>query len=186
MTESMDDMRKRLYLEGFYERHGMLDPKDVKHAEDRNAIHQGHLTHRPLSKDYELVGVAGERAFSEWAHIDMDRKLRPTGNGSVNFKVAGKKINVYAARKPRHLLVEKKKAKSDIYVLARYSEATEKAALIGWAWKDEVLKAPARDYGGMGVVSHGIERAKLRKMETLAPVLGIVTGGRTLPLWEDM
>lgn len=140
----------------------------------RHRIHQGQKSHRPLSEDYERIGLAGERALSEYLNLPIDRSIRIEGSGSVNFTTEdGTTINVYCARNPVHLLVERRKAKADIYVLGLFLPVSGAAVLIGWATREEVIAVDPKDIGGMGVMSHYIPHTKLRKMYELPSHLGI-------------
>lgn len=161
------------------------NPKLTRHAAARSALHRGHSTQRILAKDYELVGLAGEQAFCDWANIEPDLSLKPKGNGGYQHRVNGRKVAIKTYRKPNNLLVEEGKVRADIYVLALYRDATQDATLLGWATKDEVLAREPYDVGGMGVVSHAIHHTALHEMDDLRGVLGIVAGvGETIPLFD--
>lgn len=45
-------------------------------AKARHDLHMKQATHRPLSEDYEFVGLLGEQAFSRWSNIPMDLTMR--------------------------------------------------------------------------------------------------------------
>lgn len=176
MPVSWDDLRRQERDRAVRKRIGLPDPLDEKieaHADEREKVHANSPTSRPLSDGYEKVGLAGERTFCAWAGIGIDLIVRPRGTQSVNYTVEGKKINVFTARKPKHLLVEKGKAKADIYVLCRYRDEDNKAIMLGWASKAEVLAAPVLDTGGFGILSHSLPRGQLHPMDSLKPVLGL-------------
>lgn len=181
----MDEMRRDLIAAEFRRKHKIKapDPQLERHAEARHNLHEGKASHRPLSEGYELVGLAGEKAFCEWAGIELDLTLRPKGK-RINYRVKGKKIDVLTARKPNHLLVEKGKVRADIYVLCAYRDHDGTARLLGWADKEMVQKASAWDVGGMGVVSHAIWHTELRPMRDLEAVLGIERGPKAVSLFE--
>lgn len=145
----------------------MSTPEERRHHGNlRHELHRGQRTSRPLSKDHEAVGLAGEDAFAEFAGIASDRSLRPHGSNSINFTINGKTVNVYTARIPNNLLVERGKVKADYYVLAAYREARQDAFLIGWATKEELLSREPADVGGKGVISHAIPAHMLHHMDS--------------------
>lgn len=182
---TMDELRKKLIVEEARRRYKVKepDPELVAHAEARHALHEGKRSHRPLSEGYELVGLAGEKAFCDWAGIKVDLTLRPRGK-RINYRINRKKIDVLTARKPNHLLVEQGKVRADIYVLAAYRDHDGTARLLGWADKAMVREAAAWDVGGMGVISHAIWHTNLRPMAELEPILGIERGPKAVPLFE--
>jgi hypothetical protein len=169
-----DELREKERKERFRKKHGLSSEEEVKdrekHGEVRTALHQPHKSHRPLSKNYESIGLAGEQAFAEFMGVDWDRELRPEGSNSINFRFPGGTVNVYCANKPKNLLVEVGKAKADYYVLAMYRDGMN-AYLMGWATKSEVLAVSPEDKGGKGVVSHFIPWDRLRPMKQLRDVL---------------
>jgi len=64
--------------------HQQLD--DV--AKRREHLHRNHKSSRPLSKDYQKIGLAGEIECSRWTGIPWDHSDRPGGDG-------GKEISLY-------------------------------------------------------------------------------------------
>lgn len=123
-------------------------------AHQRTLTHVSHSTNRPLSPSYDLVGVAGERAFSEAFGLPMDALERLSGDGGVDFTLpSGLTVDVKTYRKPLHLLREVDRDEAQILVLAAYSDVTGDARLIGWEWDREMLKCPTNDFG-YGITSH--------------------------------
>jgi hypothetical protein len=168
-----DDLRKQETTKRVMDKHGTVPPAERReqevHGAMRHHLHEGSASHRPLSTGYEQVGIAGEQAFAREFGIEWDRELRPGGNGGSNFRYRGKRVNVYTARKPLNLIVEKGKATADIYVLAGYRDGS--ARLIGWATKRMVLDAPVKDVGGFGIMSHAIPFEDLFAMSELDKAL---------------
>jgi DNA polymerase III alpha subunit len=140
--------------------------KIKKIAEDREEIHKNHASSRPLSKGYERLGLVGEYQFAKEFGFEVDESLRPEGDGGKDFPSKLGSIDVKTARKAFNLIVEEDHVKSDIYVLAQYCDESEKAKLLGWAYKKQVLAAPTKDFG-YGVINHYIPKEKLYKMSTL-------------------
>ena len=137
-----------------------------KIAEEREDIHKNHASSRPLSKNYEYIGLKGEAKFSEEFGFNLDLTLRPEGDKGSDFSTKLGSIDVKTARKAYNLIVEKDKVDADIYVLAQYDDYTDKAILLGWAIKDQVLDAPAKDFG-YDIINHYIPKSKLMSMGSL-------------------
>ena len=135
-------------------------------AKDREEIHKDHTSSRPLSKGYERLGLVGEYQFAKEFGFNVDEELRPEGDGGKDFPSGLGSIDVKTARKAFNLIVEENHVKSDIYVLAQYFDEADKAKLLGWAYKKEVLAAPTKDFG-YGVINHYIPKGKLYEMSAL-------------------
>ena len=56
-----------------------------KMASERERLHKHHESSRPLSKDYEYIGLKGEEKFAEEFIMEIDHKLRPEGDGGKDF-----------------------------------------------------------------------------------------------------
>ena len=137
-----------------------------KIANDREILHQHHESSRPLSKNYEYVGLKGEFQFAKEFGFEIDEELRPSGDKGIDFKSAIGTIDVKTARKAYNLIVEENKVDSDIYVLAKYIDNTDTVKLLGWEIKEKVLEAPVRDFG-YGIINHYIPKNNLKPMELL-------------------
>tara|TARA_B100000676_G_scaffold31174_1_gene29356 strand:+ start:355 stop:834 length:480 start_codon:yes stop_codon:yes gene_type:complete len=143
-----------------------------KIAKEREDVHQNHASSRPLSKDYEYIGLVGESEFANQFNFKLDQELRPSGDGGRDFNSPLGLIDVKTARKAFNLIVEEGKVDSDIYVLAQYHEKTESASLLGWAYKKEVLEAPRKDFG-YKIINHYINKRNLRTIDSLKKLLEI-------------
>ena len=141
-----------------------------KLASEREKLHKNHVSSRPLSKDYEYIGLKGEERFSEEFSMPMDEKLRPGGDGGRDFSSYKDIVDVKTAWKAYNLIVEEGKVISDIYVLAKYIDDTDEAELLGWAYKREVLDAPVRDFG-YGIINHYILKDELHPIQSLRHIL---------------
>jgi hypothetical protein len=150
---------------------------DVLRAEAmaRHELHQSHPSHRPLSEDYELIGLCGEAALAQMFGLSVDMVRRPGGDGGVDNVLRLRtatgpqefKVDVKTARKPNNLIVEVGKLKpATIYVLAGYAPLAGKATLLGWEWGRVLHKAPSKDFG-YGVINHYIPRVRLRALAEL-------------------
>jgi hypothetical protein len=138
----------------------------------RHERHKHHSTSRPLSPDYELVGLRGEQAFAEvvGAGVDMTARLGGDGGRDLTIEIRdGRRfaVDVKTARKPGNLIVEQGKVLPGcIYVLARYSDEYDRALLLGREHASVVARAPVRNFG-YGILNHYIPAARLRFMSEL-------------------
>jgi len=148
-----------------------------KHAKEREALHKSHDTSRPLSKDYEHVGLIGEYAFQLWSNLPMDFELRPGGDCKFDFVTAdGLTIDVKTARKAYNLFREEGKPHADILVLAgvqtnKYDDDT--VMFYGWEYGVTMLMQDKKDFG-YGIINHYKSRDGLRSMHDLK---GIIDNG---------
>ena len=78
-------------------------------AADRARLHKGQGTSRPLSKEYELVGLSGEVAFSKETGYPLDLRTRIGGDNGVDFYTSLGTVDVKTSRKPYFLVVEQGK-----------------------------------------------------------------------------
>mgnify|MGYP003650116573 FL=1 len=142
-------------------------------AQRRHDIHKHHASSRPLSKDYELVGLSGEVAFAEFSGLEVDWEERPSGDKGIDFITPnGTTIDIKTARKAYNLIHEENKPFADIYVLAQYMDDTEESTLIGWEYGSILEKSPRKDFG-YGIVNHYISKNKLNPMHALKKVCEI-------------
>jgi len=137
-----------------------------KMAADREELHKNHASSRPLSKDYEYIGLKGEEKFAEEFSLALDKELKPGGDKGHDFSSSIGAIDVKTARKAYNLIVEEGKVRADVYVLAQYEDSSDSVKLLGWASKDEVLKAPKKDFG-YGIINHYIPKHDLHHMDFL-------------------
>ena len=136
-------------------------------AESRTALHTTHASRRPLSADYDLVGVAGERAFAKTFDLPLDGQMRPSGDGGVDFMLPnGLTVDVKTFRRPLNLLREAGREEAEILVLAGYDDSTGNAELIGWEWDHELVTCPTRDFGH-GILNHYKPAEELRPIGEL-------------------
>jgi hypothetical protein len=164
----------------------MEDTDIASEAIARHARHVNHATSRPLSVDYELVGLAGEAEASRFFGVPVDLRPLPGGDGGKDFRVkfllpnglVGEfAVDIKTARKAYNLIVEVGKVKVDvIYVLGQYLPCGS-VELIGWEWGKVVMSAPSRDFG-YGIVNHYIHRDRLRSMTDLKNRLVTLVRGK--------
>ena len=138
-----------------------------KLAERREKLHEEHASSRPLSRDYEYIGLKGEELLAAILGTDIDEEDRPAGDNGVDARKSGYTYDIKTARKPYNLLVEQGKCNADIYILARYDDTTDSATPIGWELGLIIKDTIPRDVGGYGIISHAIPADELRPMDTL-------------------
>jgi len=137
-----------------------------KLAREREALHRNHASSRPLSPDYEIIGLAGEQQFAVEFGLEVDTKARPGGDGGIDFQLPGVgSVDVKTACRPFNLLHEQGKTPPDIFVLARF-DRDDSATLLGWEWAEVVIAQPVKDFG-YGVINHYLSANRLRPIETL-------------------
>lgn len=142
-------------------------------AEARHNAHKEHASSRPLSKDYELIGLLGEAKFGEICGFMPDLQRRLAGDSGVDFIVPLRySVDVKTARKPYYLIHEQGKNFADIYVLASYDDGTKKVELLGWESGSALKKAPVKDFG-YGIMNHYIPVKELRPMQELLKRIAI-------------
>ena len=141
-------------LDGFVEAR-VLSVDDIREvAKRREALHANHATSRPLSQDYEFIGLMGQWEFAKEFGLEIDLSDKPGGDGRINFITDIGTISVSTARKPYNLLREAGKECARYHVLAKYKEKriawTEyqyTVQLLGWESDEEMLKCPVRSFG---------------------------------------
>ena len=145
----------------------------LEHARDRHEIHKHHASSRPLSDGYEDIGVLAEYAFHRRFNLPMDLKLKPGGDGRVDFVFpSGLTVDVKGAAKPYFLFREVDKEHADVLVLAKVDMEQRTVQLLGWEFEEEMVKEPSKDFG-YGVVNHFKPVAKLKSIDDLAMYLGL-------------
>jgi hypothetical protein len=141
-------------------------------AARRARLHQGHASSRPLSEGHEHVGLAGERHFASLTGLPLDTTDRPAGDGGTDF-ILPLGVDVKTARKPSNLIVVEGKVRADIYVLFAYRDDLDATSPVGWAWGNDVRRAPIREFTP-GIRSHAIPAAELRDP---ASIIALARGG---------
>ena len=149
-------------------------------AERRALLHVDSPGRRPLSENYELVGLAGEAEFATAYGLPLNLRRKPGGDGGVDFIIPlAFTVDVKCFRNPENLIQEEGKVVADIYVLAEYSDDDRRAVLLGWEYGANLARAPVRDFG-RGIVNHHIHRDKLRRMGELGRRIMRFTARETL------
>lgn len=104
----------------------------------------------------------GERAFAERFGLPLNLDfLESASDSRVDFTLqSGYTVDVKTATRPYGLWVERGLPMADLFVLALY-HAPNHADLVGWAWREDVLKAPVRQ-SRHGVWNHCLTVEELR------------------------
>jgi hypothetical protein len=132
----------------------------------RNNLHRDHRTSRPLSENYQYIGLVGEHQFSLEFDLEMDLQARPNGDRGIDFSKFGYIVDVKTARKAYYLLREEGKDFGDILVLAQYDDDTDLVKLLGWEYDAEMIKYPKKDFG-YGIVNHYKPARDLKSIKSL-------------------
>lgn len=144
-------------------------------AKRRNAVFVHLARNRPLSSDYEEVGVVGEWAFAEFCGLMPNTRGGKDGGKDFEIPVVFT-VDVKTSKRGDVLLVEAGKVKADIYVLAHYAEGGDGCSLVGWAFATQVKAIPAVDTG-RGIVNHALPAVQLRPMAELDRMMGRMRRG---------
>jgi hypothetical protein len=126
----------------------------------------------------DIMGVAGELAFGERYGLEIDREIRPEGDGHVDFwaVVNGLKvsIDVKANRNAHNLLIKQWEidVMADIAVLAKYNGEND-IEFLGWDTKGIMRLMPLKAWGPLEVVCYYRHRSQLRSMRQLDTLLGV-------------
>lgn len=139
-------------------------------AEARSALHAHHASSRPLSKNYEIIGVAGEVAFARMFGLEVDKTLRPGGDGRIDFRMTVGTVDVKTAAKPWFLFCEKGKKMADIMVLGQFFDIETPVKLLGWEWGEEMVKIKPIE-SSRKIMNHQKHQSKLRRMEELVEMV---------------
>lgn len=159
-------------------------------AEARAAIHEDSPTSRPLSEDYELIGVVGEWVYEAITGYPMDRTIKKQGDGRVDFLTGAGGVDVKTAALAYNLLREVRKEHAQILVLAQFYAEPLGATLLGWEYNAAMLAEPAKEFGH-GILNYYKKAAELNKMKDHYFDIGVLdrVRGRLGPgrcqVWEE-
>jgi hypothetical protein len=140
-------------------------------AKERMSLHKNHSTSRPLSQDYEFIGLLGEFEFMLFSGFPMDLSVKPSGDKGIDFITPAGSIDVKTARLAYNLIREENKKHADIIVLGSYTEGNQSVNLLGWEYDSIMILCPKRDFG-YGIINHYKPAKKLRSMKELREKIG--------------
>lgn len=123
--------------------------------------------HRPLSKDYDLVGLIGEVEFARQFGLPL-KFVRGRGDGGIDFIMPWRiTIDVKTSRNADYMLVEAGRVFADVYVHAHYlEEKGRRANLLRWEWGEVVKAVTPRAYP-RDIVNHVVMAEDMRPIGTL-------------------
>jgi len=130
----------------------------------------------------DIIGVAGELAFAKIYGLEVDREIRPEGDGCVDFwvDINGNKvsIDVKVARKPMNLFIKEWLIHdmADIVVLGRYVSEKD-IEFIGWETKGIMKLMPCKSFPPLNVGTYYRRASQLRPMCQLDKMLNVNDGG---------
>ena len=139
-------------------------------ADQRHNLHKNHASSRPLSEDYEYIGLIGEGKFELTYGYAMDLEQRPGGDSRVDFHTPLATIDVKTARKAYNLLREVGKPHAELLILAEYLPDTDDVRFLGWEWDCNMIQCPSKDFG-YGIINHYKHWSELKRMETFEHLL---------------
>lgn len=153
-------------VEAFWERLGKI--AEERYRNKKNYYSKISKTNTPKGfsgerwfedKTFEAkIGIYGEGAFHMVSGLPMNNDILDYGDDGKDFEYQGKFIDVKTARNPGHLLVKEiewERSKASYFVQAglKHPEIPFTVDLIGWETREEMMKAPKRDWG-RGILNH--------------------------------
>ena len=144
----------------------------IDFAKYRENLHKSHASSRPLSKNYELIGLLGEFEFARVFNMPVDLTMRSDGDKGVDFVTPYGTIDVKTANKAYNLIVEVGKVNADIYVLAQFNQDDLTVKLLGWEYGYRIENCPSKDFG-YGVINHYMSAQELMSISLLKTILTI-------------
>lgn len=144
-------------------------------AKKRRDLHTnvGNASERFFDDQYEedMIGIAGEDAFAERYHFEIDMKPRPKGDKGIDFVTALGTVDVKTYRRPKNMLVkvsERWRGTAKILVLARYNK-DDTIDLLGWCYAHEVERGPSNF--GRGIMNYSKPYGEMKPMELFDSML---------------
>ena len=120
----------------------------------------------------DIIGMAGELAFGKRYSLNVDKSIRPNGDGHVDFRAIKNSgdtftIDIKTAIKAYNLLIKEWEIDkcASVLVLAQYDPANEEVSLLGWQTKRFMKTMPKQIFSSLGIVNYFCHRDKLRSMD---------------------
>ena len=125
------------------------------------------------------IGIAGEICFANKYGLEVDKTVRPYGDGGKDFTVQVNgyplTIDVKTYLKPCNLLIEEKSLHqcADVLVLAKYTDFGEdcKVDFLGWDTKGIMRVMPRREFSSLGLINCYRHSSLLRPMWKLEKLI---------------
>ena len=122
----------------------------------------------------DIIGMAGELAFGKRYSLQVDKSIRPNGDGHVDFRVVMNNgntftIDIKTAIKAYNLLIKEREINkcTIVLVLAQYDPANGEVCFLGWRTKGFMKTMPKKVFSFLGITSHFCPRDQLHSMEEL-------------------
>jgi len=123
----------------------------------------------------DIIGIAGELAFGKRYSLNVDKSIRPDGDGHVDFRAVtnnGKAItiDIKTAIKAYNLLIKEWEIDDCalVLVLAKYDTANEEVSFLGWQTKGVMRTMPKKVFSPrLGIMNYFCPLDQLRRMEEL-------------------
>jgi DNA polymerase I-like protein with 3'-5' exonuclease and polymerase domains len=153
-----------------------LKSKLQSEADNRHDAHKGQDSSRPLSENYELLGLIGEAQGEADFNVPRDSRILPQGDGRKDGEIHGYSIDWKVARKAYNVLMEEGKPHADILVAGMWHEDGDQCWVewLGWEWRDELKKVKAEGFGHE-VLNH------YRAVDNLRPMSEFKSGNLSNP-----
>jgi hypothetical protein len=163
----------------------------VREARRRDRSHRGDKSSRPLSTNYELIGLAGEWTFGQCYGYRVDLEPRRRGDEGVDFRTPAGIVDVKTYRRSVHLWLEERdrRTKAEVLVLMKYhDESPQNCDFVGWELVDvmrsaRIVETPARIYARQKPAAElrPMEEFNLRMDEAMESLVPRWTGPRDSP-----
>ena len=122
----------------------------------------------------DIISMAGELAFGKRYSLQVDKSIRPNGDGHVDFRVVMNNgntftIDIKTAIKAYNLLIKEREINkcAIVLVLAQYDPANGEVCFLGWRTKGFMKTMPKKVFSFLGITSHFCPRDQLNSMEEL-------------------
>ena len=140
----------------------ILTPDDLHFCkwlgEARYKDKQHYANYKPLSKDFAMIGVAGELLFSLETGYAVDTEIKPEGDGGSDFRTPLGTIDVKTGRMgddPR-LLVKAGTVKAFLYVLVEYRDDPPRVKFLGYTEACTVRNHPPAPLNKHDIINHEV------------------------------
>lgn len=138
-------------------------------GEARYKDKQHYASYKPLSKDFAMIGVAGELLFSLRTGYAVDTEIKPEGDMGIDFYTALGTIDIKTGRmrRDKKLLVKEGTVKSFIYVLVEYQDDPPGVKFLGYTEACTVRNHPPAPPNKYDIINHEVPLGILDPVEHL-------------------
>jgi len=141
----------------------ILTPGDLHFCkwlgEARYKDKQHYASYKPLSKDFAMIGVAGELLFSLKTGYAVDTVIRENGDGGIDFYTPLGTVDVKTGRLGNNdpkLLVKEGTVKAFIYVLVEYWDDPPRVEFRGYTEACTVRNHPPAKANKHDIINHEV------------------------------